>query len=322
MGKKREIAVIGLSCVDCVGTGEQCRWHVQNPLRDLHFSPGGLGNALTALSGLHLQVSVCTRIGADPFGDYLLERWGKLGMDTEAVSRDDSNATGFAFILNQDGERTPFYAAGANAKFSLDDIPPGFCEESRCALILYAGALPALDGKPMLEMVRRCREGGTVVILDVSDSVEADYGALPSYLPHANLVVNGEEGLRLTGMREPERILNALANMAPQEPPPNSFLAITRREGVLFSVQAGKERVLVDVTSPFLERPVRNVVGAGDAFRAGLAAFICLHYNEYATGRMDFRAAGLFACATAYAYLSRDRDERPFTLMDLAHLTP
>jgi sugar/nucleoside kinase (ribokinase family) len=320
MEKKRDIAVIGLSCVDCIGTGYRCRWHVQNPVRDLRFSPGGLGNALTALSGLPLQVSACTRVGADPFGDYLLARWRAPGIDTEAVVRDGANATGFAFILNQDGERTPFYAAGANAKLSLDDLRVGFCEESRCALVLFAGALPSLDGKPMLEMFRHCREAGTVVILDVSDSVEADYRALASYLPYANLVVNGEEGRRLTGMREPARILTALANMAPQEPPANSFLAITRRDGILFSIQAGKERARVDMTSPFFGRPVRNVVGAGDALRAGLAAFICLHYDEYTAGRLDFGAAGLFACATSYAYLSRDRDERPFTLSDLAHL--
>jgi sugar/nucleoside kinase (ribokinase family) len=73
----------------------------------------------------------------------------------------------------------------------------------------------------------------------------------------------------------------------------------------------------LDVPSPYHGRPVRNVVGAGDTFRAGLAAYIATHYDSYVGGRMDYREACLWASATSYLYLSRDTDIRPFSLDDL-----
>ena len=93
---------------------------------------------LTALSGLGLKVGVATRVGNDIFGDYLLAEWQQLGVDVSAVTRDAQAVTGFAFLLDHDGERTPFYAAGANLNFGLSDIPELFRRGSRCLLLYFA----------------------------------------------------------------------------------------------------------------------------------------------------------------------------------------
>ena len=297
--KTLDISVVGLSCVDCIAHGPEGRWGVQNPVGGIRISAGGLGNALVALSGLGLNVAVSTRVGMDMYGDFLRKRW--LDFNRHGVRVDPDHSTGFAFILDHENERTPFYSAGANSVFSLSDIPPRLIMESRCMLIFFAGALPALDGEPMLKLVRQCRASETVVILDTSDSISADYSPIQSYLPYANLVVNREEGRRITGKKSPRDILQSLAHAG-------SFVAVTRPDGVSLLTPNGQ---YLDVPSPFHGRPVRDVIGAGDAFRAGLAAYIVLNPNP------DYREACLWASAASYLYLSRNTDTRPFSLDDL-----
>lgn len=327
MSKDLDISVVGLSCVDCIAVASDRQWNVQNPVGDVRIGAGGLGNALIAISGLispgilpggmGLRVGVCTRVGADMYGSCLLNQWRELGIDTSGVTTDAERSTGFSFVVNYDGERTPFYSAGSNAAFGLDDVLARFCENSRCMLVFFAGALPSLDGAPMLELLKRTHSAGNAVIMDVSDSISADYGPIPSYLPYVNLVVNREEGRRITGKESPRGMLEALAEMAGNG---NAFLAVTRPDGV--SIVSGSNGAwdYLDVPSPFYGRPVRDVVGAGDAFRAGLAAYISIHNDEYRNGALDYAELCRFAMAVSYLYLSRSTDSRPFSLDDIRSL--
>lgn len=314
MDKTLDISVAGLSCVDTIAAGEFSKPTVQNRVGDVHISAGGLGNALVALSGLDVGVGVSTRVGDDMYGDYLLKQWRELGIDTSGVTVDRDRATGFSFILNHGVERTPFYSAGANSVFGLGDIPALLAENSRCMLVFFAGALPSLDGEPMVELVKRCHAARTVVILDACDSVVADYRAIPSYLPYANLVVSSEEGRAITGKDAHEDVLKALDTMAGGASDGPSFLAVTRCDGVSL---LSREHGYMDVATPFYGRPVHNVVGAGDAFRAGLAAYIAAHYEDYWHGRLDYHELCLFASAVSYSYLSRGKDVRPFSMGDI-----
>ena len=312
-----DIAVVGLSCVDCVAHTDAIQMHVMNPISDVAISGGGLGNALTALSGLGLQVAVASRIGQDLYGDYLLRQWRALEMDIAAVTRDAERQTGFSFILNQGDERTPLFSIGANASFCLKDIPLALVESSRTLLVFFAGVLPALDGAPLLELAKKCNASRTAIIVDVSDNTHADYSAIASYMPFVNLVVNEEEGFRLTGEKGSLDVLHALDAACDAGA---MFRGVTRKDGVMLSLPAAHGRQYLDVPSPCYGRPVRNVSGAGDAFRAGLAAYISRHYNAYLAGTLDYSAACRFAAGVSYLHLSRMSDCRPFSWEDVSVL--
>jgi sugar/nucleoside kinase (ribokinase family) len=308
--KNIDVAVVGLSCVDCVAPAAPGRWNMMNPVGDVRMSGGGLGNALLSLSGLGLRVGVATRIGADLYGDWLLRLWISLGIDCRAVTRDPALPTGLAFVVDHGTERTPFFAAGANRAFRREDVPVFLVEGSRCLLLFFAGALPALDGQGMADLVAACRRAGTTVILDVSDSTAADYGALRTYLPSVNLVVNLEEGRRLTGRGDAREAARALAGMY-GDAPRGTFVAVTRSNGVALVAFTQRGREEIDVVSPWFGRPVKLSVGAGDAFRAGLAAYLCREGPAKPSAPEYYRAACLHACATAFLYLTRESNERP-----------
>jgi 2-dehydro-3-deoxygluconokinase len=319
--KRYDVAVIGLSCVDCIAPGPQGRWTMMNPVGDVRLSGGGLGNALLALSGLGLRVGVATRVGTDFYGDWLVGLWSSLGVDCAAVTRDHDRPTGLAFVVDHGTERTPFFSPGANSAFCRADIPAALIQESRCVLLFFAGALPALDGEGMAGFVADCRRAGTPVIMDVSDGTAADYRALRSYLPHVNLVVNLEEGRRLTGQGAAKSAARALAD-AYVDPAPGTFVAVTKADGAALVAFTPGGREEIEVVSPWYGRPVRLSVGAGDAFRAGLAASLVAGDRTKGDAQgfppTDYKAACLQASAAAFLFLNRGSDTRPpFTRQEL-----
>lgn len=315
-----DIGVIGLSTVDCAASIGRYNRGTMNPINDLRVTCGGLGNAVAALSGLGLEVGVCTRVGKDVFGDFLLNRWKESGIDTSAVTIDSTRSTAISFIACEDGERTPFYSAGANEAFCLADIPESWLAGCKCLLVFFAGALPSLDGEPMLQLLEKCRELGVPVILDTIDSVGTNYEWLWSYLPLANIVLNLEEGKRVSGKTDSLEALRVLTESEHRVDGQSGFAAITRSDGVSFSLFDNARWTDCDVPSPFAKLPVRDVVGAGDAFRAGLAAYICLNNKSRSIGTMDANEACTFAAAMAYSYLNREKDMHPFSRQDLENL--
>ena len=78
--------------------------------------------------------------------------------------------------------------------------------------------------------------------------------------------------------------------------------------------------VIKTIRSPFFGMPVKDVIGAGDAFRAGLAVYISNYYKQWRSGILDWDKAFVHASAVAYLYLSRDRNAGPPSASDVERL--
>ena len=59
-----DIVVADVPCVDLVVSSETFELNVMNP-SSIKVSPGGIGNAISALSGLGVAVGASTRVGHD-----------------------------------------------------------------------------------------------------------------------------------------------------------------------------------------------------------------------------------------------------------------
>ncbi len=313
-----DIVVAGLSSVDVVVSSDTFEVGVQNPA-DIRISPGGVGNAVSAMFGLGVSIGVSTRVRRDVFGDYLLGCWRGMGVDTTGVVIDDNLPTGAAVVLNHTSERTPFYDQGAIAAFGAGDVPREYIESSKVFLIFFAGALPSLDGRPMLELVRACHENGVAVILDLTDKLGADYSSVIDCLPYVNLVVNSVEAERMTGCKEPSKAVERLYRMAGGVLEIKCF-AVTSSSAVSYIYEMDGLPVIKTIRSPFYGMPVKDVVGAGDAFRAGLAVYMSNYYKQWRSGILDWNKAFVHASAVAYLYLSRDRDAGPISTSDVERL--
>src|SRR5207248_9553195 len=88
----------------------------------LKLIPGGKGaNQAVALARLGASVAMAGRVGADPFGEKLLNALRSAQIDTDLIVVDQEEASGTAFIfLGPDGNNSIVVSSGTNAHVGND----------------------------------------------------------------------------------------------------------------------------------------------------------------------------------------------------------
>ncbi len=96
-------------------------------------------NTASALARLGTPSSVAGKVGADPFGDFLLRLLDERGVDRRGVIRDPSVPTSASVVLvSSGGERTFLHTPGANARVSVATR-----STSRCSTRPHVSTSPA-----------------------------------------------------------------------------------------------------------------------------------------------------------------------------------
>src|SRR5438270_4511497 len=77
---------------------------------------GDTSNAVIAAARAGARTTYLTRLGADKFGDELMQLWAREGVDTSGVERDPSVATGIYFVTHgPQGHEFSYLRAGSAA---------------------------------------------------------------------------------------------------------------------------------------------------------------------------------------------------------------
>jgi fructokinase len=238
---------------------------------------GGPANVAVGLARLGDSPLFWTRVGADPFGDFLAGRLADEGVLTNLVERDDEARTGLAFVsLDESGERAfSFYRDGsADTRLSPDragDIPL-----SGVDWVHVGGLLLAADPSrsATLRLARRASRAGITVSFDPNARpelwTEFDYGrsvrtmlgladvvkASPADLAEAGFAVNGD----------PTDVAAAVADVGP-----HTILLTLGADGA-YATSAGAWPGTTEVAQPGYDVETVDTTGAGDAFLAGAIA--------------------------------------------------
>ncbi|EPH40607.1 sugar kinase [Streptomyces aurantiacus] len=109
---------------------------------------GAESNVACALAAAGHRTRWVSRVGADGFGDHLVEAIGRYGVDTSAVGRDPHRPTGIYFRTADDREtdahEVVYYRAGSAASaMSPATMPPDALWSGR--LLHLSGITPALS---------------------------------------------------------------------------------------------------------------------------------------------------------------------------------
>jgi sugar/nucleoside kinase (ribokinase family) len=247
---------------------------------ELH-SGGCAANTGIALARLGVATSVIGKVGRDSFGDFVVGELERHGVDASGVLRDDQAQTAATMVMvHPDAERSFVHCAGANATLTAAEIDT---ERFRGARFLHvAGSLlmPAFDGEPTAEVLRRAREMGLVTSLDtVWDSRGRWMAAIRPCLPHLDLCMPSiEEARELTGRDAPGEVAAALAGEGART------VVLKMGEAGCYVRSPEGEFAL-----PAFAVDAVDALGAGDCFAAGFLA-----------GRLrgwDLARAARFACA-------------------------
>ncbi|MBE8723266.1 carbohydrate kinase family protein [Sphingobacterium pedocola] len=215
------------------------------------------------LSVLGSDVAFVGKVGEDLFGDLVMSRLRRSGVDTQAVVRDRDRQTGATVAISFGNERAMVTYPGVMDTFGMNDINWDLLAEARHLHVSSIFLQPRLK-RDLVSLLHKAKSLGMTTSLDVQwDPNERWDLPIREVLPLVDLFLPNEvELLALTGCGAVERAMNKLSRFA------NVVVVKLGQKGCL----AMENGVFTDVPS-FMNENVVDAIGAGDSFNAGF-----IHY--------------------------------------------
>jgi sugar/nucleoside kinase (ribokinase family) len=218
-------------------------------------------NTASALVRLGLDARVVGKVGADPFGDFILRLLDERGVDRRGVLQDSAVSTSATVVLvDSAGERTFLHLPGANGHLTREELDEDALFSGRALHIAGALVMPELDGSPTAGILEEAKARGLTTSLDTVWDATGRWERLLPSLPHLDLFVPSlAEGSAISRETEPE-----------------SVAAWLRERGVgTVALKLGAEGCFVasEEFEGFVAAPMVEAIdgtGSGDAFAAGL----------------------------------------------------
>ncbi|MET7649095.1 sugar kinase [Streptomyces sp. NPDC005426] len=234
---------------------------------------GAESNVACALAAAGHRAAWVSRVGADGFGDHLVDAISAYGVDTSAVRRDPARPTGIYFRTATDRatevHEVAYYRAGSAASaMSPANVPYEALFAGRVLHLSGITAALSADCLALLHELTAPRPGRPLVSFDVNHrpGLWRDGGTSPDVLldlaRRADLVFVGED--------EAEEAWGVKGVAAIREALPEPAVLVVKRGAEGATVFTGGPGPSGTVTSvPALRVDVVAPVGAGDAFAAG-----------------------------------------------------
>ncbi|MEW2621666.1 sugar kinase [Streptomyces sp. NPDC048106] len=238
---------------------------------------GAESNVACALAAFGHTARWVSRVGADGFGERLVEGIGEYGVDVSAVHRDPTRPTGVYFRTAADratrAHEVAYYRAGSAASvMSTGNTDLAAVLAGRVLHLTGITAALSAECLALLRELTAPRPGRPLVSFDVNyrPALWRDHPEGPRVLlelaRRADIVFIADDEARAAwGLRGGRAILAAL-------PEPATVVIKQGRGGATACVKATGGAEDSDGTATFVRAPAVDVVahvGAGDAFAAG-----------------------------------------------------
>jgi 2-dehydro-3-deoxygluconokinase len=283
---------------DVAALGEAMLEFNQTERDQLHYLQGFGGdtsNVAIAAARAGARAAYISRIGADAFGDRLLELWATEAVDTQAIERDTVAPTGIYFVTHgASGHEFSYLRAGSAASCMTPDwlLQGPASPTISSAKFLHVSAISLAISTSACDTVfaamRLARETGTQVAFDSNlrlklwpldrarACIQQAVALCDLFLPSA------QDVLALTGLSDPD----AVADWAHGLGAPTVVLKLGI-QGVLVSAQGERRRI------PAHTVPLLDATGAGDCFCGNLLAQLAAGATLFDAARYANAAAAL-----------------------------
>jgi sugar/nucleoside kinase (ribokinase family) len=237
-------------------------------------------NTASALARLGLTSGVAGKVGADRFGDFVVDLLDERGVDRAALLRDESAATSATVALvGSDGTRTFLHVPGANGTLHAEELDAERLYSGRALHAAGQLVMPALDGEPFAALLADARRRRLVTSLDTVFDASGRWERVVPSLPHVDLFSPAlAEARGITGEEDPARAAARLRERGV------GAVAVTLGPDGCYASGPGLDGY---VPAPRISEV--DGTGSGDAFAAGLL------YGTLAG--WDFERSVRFACA-------------------------
>ncbi|MFA7672948.1 MAG: carbohydrate kinase [Clostridia bacterium] len=141
---KRDVFAMGELLIDFMSTDRDT--DLLNAKSFIKKAGGAPPNALAALSKLGGNAVIASKVGNDPFGDFLVNECRKYGMDTRMIIKDPKYSTTLAFVsLTADGERDFTFVRGADEHLAFKELDQDII--GKCRIFHFGAATGLLGGE-------------------------------------------------------------------------------------------------------------------------------------------------------------------------------
>lgn len=255
---------------------------------ELHTG-GCAANTGVSLAKIGVDTGIIGKVGADGFGDFIVSQIERHGMDARGVVRDPDTATSATMVMvHGDGERSFIHYLGANATLVESDVNFDLMRGAKILHIAGSFLMPAIDGQPTANVLRKAQEMGITTSLDTAwDSRGRWMELLAPCLPYMDYFVPSiEEARMVTGKHDPADVAKVLMDRGVK------VVGLKMGEDGCYIRSAGAE-----VRIPKFDVDAVDACGAGDAFAAGFLTGVVKGWDLEMTGRFANAVGAL--CVTA-----------------------
>ena len=263
------------------------------------FPSGAPAITIDTCARLGLRTGFIGVVGADDFGEMLVERLRSDGVDVSRIRVDRESATAMAFVAyRSDGSRRFVFTLkfSASAKLSPNDIDPDYV--ARASVLHVSGStmyISKLARDACVKAVEVAKSSGRVVSLDPNirlelESIERIREILGSVIKYTDIVLSGEDELLM--VTATNDIYTAIRRAFEWGPDIEIVIVKRGKKGSLAITRSGDV-----IEAPALLVKEVDPTGAGDVFNA---AFI---YGYIKSWKLD--RALLFANAAGAIKVGR-----------------
>jgi sugar/nucleoside kinase (ribokinase family) len=224
---------------------------------------GAAAQAVVTASRLGMRAAFAGSVGDDSAGRFLVRDFRREKVDTGCLAVQRGKETSKAFIVTESssGRRTLFVYAGTLSEFRLNDRTRRAIKKSRC---VHLDATTFGVAEESADFSRAC---GVMVSLDGCE-IQADHDLTARLVSKVDILITNESyPMALTGLKDDDEALLALAKMGPR---------------IVISTKGSKGCRIVEGGSikayPAYKVRVVDTTGAGDVFHG---AFLTAHLRGW-----------------------------------------
>lgn len=274
----RAIVSIGEVLLDFIANEENI--NLKDVSTFVKFPGGAPTNVLVVASSLGAETGLISRVGDDPFGDFLIETLQTKGVDTSQVTRDSEHHTGVVFVeLKKAKPKFTLYTDVAYNYMKIDDLDPQYISSAE---VLDFGSVTLLmepSRSTTFEAISLAK-GHCAISCDVNfrkdlwkNKEDEMWKLAERALQDVDILkVGSDEALQLGQYLNPARqkpsleeaLTDIYTGLNPQ------LIAVTMGEKGSRILLIRSQKVQFDIKVAVYKVATKSTVGAGDAFFGSL----------------------------------------------------